>query len=153
MNHVEPVTIAIDGELEERLLWIGPDGRGLELEVVAIVMPEYVLVIHVMPTQLSSEDAMSAKYVAGPDVDLDHEVVRDKSGRRITERLARQIAEDTLHRAGAGRPSLTGPGRRSPEVKARVPEELRERLHAAAEREHTSSSELIRKALEQYLAS
>jgi hypothetical protein len=96
---------------------------------------------------------MSAKYVAGPDIDLDHEVVRDRSGRRITERRARQIAEETVKRAGAGRPSLTAPGRRSPEVKARVPEELRERLHAAAERENTSSSELIRKALEQYLAS
>jgi Ribbon-helix-helix protein, copG family len=74
-------------------------------------------------------------------------------GRRITEGRARQIADDTLTRTGAGRPSLTAPGGRSPEVRARVPEELRERVHAAAEREHTSSSQLIRKALEQYLAS
>jgi predicted transcriptional regulator len=36
---------------------------------------------------------------------------------------------------------------------ARVPEELRARLHEAAQREHTSSSDLIRRALEQYLAS
>lgn len=96
---------------------------------------------------------MSPKYVVGPDIDLDHEVVRDKKGRRITERRARQLAEDALEKAGVGRPSLTAPGRRSPEVKARVPEELRDRLQAAAEREHTSSSELIRKALEKYLAS
>jgi hypothetical protein len=52
MNHGEPLTVEGDGELGERLLWIGPDDRGLELEVVAIVLPEYVLVVHVMPTQL-----------------------------------------------------------------------------------------------------
>jgi hypothetical protein len=96
---------------------------------------------------------MSPKYVAGPDIDLDREVVRDRKGRRITERRARGLAADALEKAGVGRPSLTAPGRRSPEVKARVPEELRDRLHEAALRENTSSSELIRKALEKYLAS
>ena len=96
---------------------------------------------------------MSPKYVAGPDIDLDREAVRDRKGRRITERRAREIAADALEKARVGRPSLTAPGRRSPEVKARVPEELRDRLHEAASRENTSSSELIRKALEKYLAS
>ena len=38
---------------------------------------------------------MSAKYVAGPDIDLDDEVVYDKRGQRITEARARQIARDT----------------------------------------------------------
>ncbi len=35
-----------------RLLWIGPDDRGLNLEVVALVEPHYRLVIHVMPHPL-----------------------------------------------------------------------------------------------------
>ena len=96
---------------------------------------------------------MSAKYVAGPDIDLDDEVVYDKQGQRITEARARQIARDTLAIAPSGRPSLSAPGQRSPEVKARVPEELRARLQEAARREHTSTSDLIRKALERYLAS
>ncbi len=96
---------------------------------------------------------MSAKYVAGPDIDLDAEVVRDRKGLRIDERRSRQIAADALERVGAGRPSLTGRGKRSPEVKARVPEELRDRLHDAAEREGTTTSDLVRKALERYLAS
>lgn len=95
---------------------------------------------------------MSPKHVAGPDIDLDNEVVLDKKGRRITEARARQIATETLEKAGAGRPSLTAPGRPSPEVKARVPAELHLRLHEAAQREHTSTSNLIRKALERYLA-
>lgn len=96
---------------------------------------------------------MSPNHVAGPDIDLDTEVVLDKRGQRITEARARQIATETLEKAAAGRPSLTAPGRRSPEVKARVPQELHVRLQEAAQREHTSTSDVIRKALEQYLAS
>jgi hypothetical protein len=96
---------------------------------------------------------MSKKYVAGPDIDLDVEIVKDKKGRRITERRAEAIAAETLAKAGAGRPSLTGPGTKSPEIKARVPEELRQRLATAARDRGTTSSTLIREALERYLAS
>jgi len=96
---------------------------------------------------------MSAKYVAGPDIDLDVEVVKDKQGQRITEQRAQQMATDALARAGVGRPSLTRPGARSPEIKARVPEELRDRLTAAARERGTTASTLIREALESYLAS
>lgn len=31
-------------------VWIGPDDRGVELEIVALDLPEYYLVVHVMPT-------------------------------------------------------------------------------------------------------
>ena len=96
---------------------------------------------------------MSKRFVAGPDIDLDVEVVKDKKGRRITERRAEAIAAETLVKAGVGRPSLTGPGTRSPEIKARVPEELRQRLATAARDRGTTSSTLIREALERYLAS
>jgi hypothetical protein len=34
------------------LLWIGTDDRGVELEIVAAVLPDLYLVIHVMPTAL-----------------------------------------------------------------------------------------------------
>ena len=34
----------------------GPDDRGLELEIVAIVEPEYLLVIHVMPYRYRRRD-------------------------------------------------------------------------------------------------
>ncbi len=96
---------------------------------------------------------MSAKYVAGPDIDLDVEVVKDKQGQRITEQRAQEMATDALARAGVGRPSLTQPGTRSPEIKARVPEELRDRLTTAARERGTTASTLIREALESYLAS
>lgn len=35
---------------DERLVYIGVDDRGRELEIIAVLMPEYFLVIHVMPT-------------------------------------------------------------------------------------------------------
>lgn len=96
---------------------------------------------------------MTAKYTAGPDINLDVEEVRDKLGERITEARAKEIAAAALQKAGVGRPSLTAPGRRSPEVKARVPIELRDRLHAAAQQRGISTSELVREALDRYLAS
>lgn len=62
---------------------------------------------------------MSARPNVGPDIDLDVEVVRDNKGDRITEARAKEIAAAALQQAGVGRPPLTAPGRRSPEVKAR----------------------------------
>jgi predicted DNA-binding protein len=94
-----------------------------------------------------------SRYVGGADVDLDSEVVLDEHGRRITEERARELAEEALRTVRAGRPSLTAPGERSPEVKARVPADLRQRLTDEAERRGTTTSELVRRALEEYLAS
>ncbi|HUR51108.1 MAG TPA: hypothetical protein VMZ11_03185 [Mycobacteriales bacterium] len=49
MSTSEPEVIASDDSPRVRLLWIGQDDRGLDLEILAIVEPEYLLVIHVMP--------------------------------------------------------------------------------------------------------
>lgn len=94
-----------------------------------------------------------SRYVSGPDVDRDSEVVLDQHGRRITERRAQVLAEDAVRRVRAGRPSLTAPGEHSPQVKARVPAELRQRLTEEVKRRGTTTSELVRRALEEYLAS
>ena len=40
-----------EGESAQRV-WIGNDNRGLELEIVAVVLEDYLLVTHVMPTSL-----------------------------------------------------------------------------------------------------
>ena len=37
------------GDLDDRLLFIGRDEKGVELEVIAIAQPDHLLVIHVMP--------------------------------------------------------------------------------------------------------
>lgn len=49
INTIEPEVIPTDDTNRSQLLWIGPDDRGLDLEIVAIVEPDYLLVIHVMP--------------------------------------------------------------------------------------------------------
>ncbi len=51
INHTEPTAVPADEETREQLVWVGRDDRDLELEVVAIVEPDYLLVIHVMPYQ------------------------------------------------------------------------------------------------------
>jgi len=49
LENNEPVAfLSIYGE-DQKLLWIGQDDRGLELEIVAVKLVEHILVIHVMP--------------------------------------------------------------------------------------------------------
>jgi hypothetical protein len=91
------------------------------------------------------------KYVFGPDIDLDVEVVLDKRGRRITEARAQQIARQILRENAAGRPSLTGAKIVSPEVKARVPQGMKDKLDREAKKLGLTPSALIRQALEEYL--
>jgi hypothetical protein len=52
INHVEPTRVPATSRLGPRLVWTGPDDRGVELEIVALDLPEEVIVIHVMPTDL-----------------------------------------------------------------------------------------------------
>jgi hypothetical protein len=86
----------------------------------------------------------------GPDVDLDADDVRLADGTRLTNEVAAQVVQDA--RRAAGRPSLTGPGKHSPQVSARVPAELRDAAERQAKREGKSVSQLIRELLERYLA-
>jgi hypothetical protein len=46
----EPIVVpARDDQADDRLLFIGEDDRGVELEVIAVQLPDCLLVIHVMP--------------------------------------------------------------------------------------------------------
>ena len=45
----EPDVIPAEEGLDERLLFVGRDERGVQLEVIAITQPDHLLVIHVMP--------------------------------------------------------------------------------------------------------
>ena len=94
--------------------------------------------------------ARSTKYRLGKDVNLRKEIVRDLSGHRITDRRVKQIVKE-VRKKTAGRPSLTKPNVISPEVKARVPIQLKKALDRKAIQSGTSPSELIRAALERYL--
>lgn len=49
LESYEPtLVLASDGQ-DQKLLWIGQDDRGLELEVIALELSDCILVIHVMP--------------------------------------------------------------------------------------------------------
>jgi predicted HicB family RNase H-like nuclease len=93
---------------------------------------------------------MARKYQAGPDVGPE-EVVRDSKGNVIDDAYIERAVEDVHRQVGRGRPSLTEPGAVSPEVKARVPAELKERVNRESRRQGKSVSEFIRDALERYL--
>ena len=47
-----PGPCACDGQRRRKLVWIGADDRGIELEIVALDLPDAIVVIHVMPTAL-----------------------------------------------------------------------------------------------------
>lgn len=49
---VTPTDVAATDDFDARRVWIGPDDRGVELEIVAVVLQAELLVIHVMPTAL-----------------------------------------------------------------------------------------------------
>lgn len=52
INSVDPDHIVATATADARLVWIGNDDRGVELEIVALDLDEAVIVIHVMPTGL-----------------------------------------------------------------------------------------------------
>ena len=49
---VEPQAVPTTEVADARLVWIGLDDRGIELEIVALDLDEAVVIIHVMPTDL-----------------------------------------------------------------------------------------------------
>ena len=49
---VEPQAVPATEVAGARLVWIGLDDRGIELEIVALDLDEAVVIIHVMPTGL-----------------------------------------------------------------------------------------------------
>ena len=86
-----------------------------------------------------------------PTVSLDE--VCDEDGHPITEAsLARLV--DAAHElvAQRGRPSLTAPGTRSPQVTLRLSEPVKERLVQVAAAQHRRQSDVVRDALTQYLS-
>ena len=98
-------------------------------------------------------EVLGKKYVWGPDIDFDKEVVLDQNGVRYTNaRIDEMVREIEEFGPYVGRPSLTAPAVHSPEVKARVPKSLKKRLEAEAKRRGKTPSILIRQALEEFLA-
>ena len=52
IGSVEPTLVAASDTADARLLWLGMDDRGVELEIVALDRDDAVVVIHIIPTGL-----------------------------------------------------------------------------------------------------
>jgi hypothetical protein len=52
INGSMPVAVPASEVADARLVWTGLDDRGVELEIVALDLPEALVVIHVMATSL-----------------------------------------------------------------------------------------------------
>lgn len=87
----------------------------------------------------------------GPDVDLDKEAVYLGDGRRLTERVADEIAERALDRH-RGRPSVSGGRQRTPSLTVRVPEPTREALEKLAKSQGKRLADVSREALDEYIS-
>jgi hypothetical protein len=92
------------------------------------------------------------KYTFGPDIDLNKTIVRDKNGKRITNKRAEKMAVDAIERV-LGRPSLTAKNVESPQLKVRVPIKLKKALDKEAKRRGETKSAIVREALEKFLKS
>lgn len=87
-----------------------------------------------------------------PVIDLDKEDIRLKDGARLTDELAASIAEEALTKARAGRPSLSGAAKSSPQIAFRVPDDVRDAVEQLAASEGKTVSQIAREALEEYVA-
>jgi hypothetical protein len=52
INTTTPQQVPASEIADARLVWIGADDRGVELEIVALDLDDAIVVIHVMPTSL-----------------------------------------------------------------------------------------------------
>ena len=87
----------------------------------------------------------------GPDVDLAKDAVYLGDGRRLTARLADEIAERAVARH-RGRPSVSGGPQRTPSLTVRVPQPTREALEKLAKSQGKRLADVSREALDEYIA-
>jgi hypothetical protein len=88
------------------------------------------------------------KYIVGPDVDLDSEVVLLSDGTRLTNKLAAKMARDAIKQL-RGRPSLTAAAVESPQLKVRVPVKLKKAIEKEAKRRGETTSTIVREVLQE----
>ena len=91
---------------------------------------------------------LKSKYVVGPDVDLDSEVIFLPDGTRLTNKLAAKMARDAIKQV-RGRPSLTAVSVESPQLKVRVPQKLKKAIEKEAKRRGETTSTVVREVLQE----
>lgn len=88
------------------------------------------------------------RYYLAPGPDIPDEEVVLPDGRRLTDEVRGELVAEIRETARvAGRPSLTAPGRRSPQIGVRLPEDECAAVRAAAARLGITTSEFARRAI------
>lgn len=88
------------------------------------------------------------RYYLAPGRDVPDEDVVLPDGRHLTEDVrAELVAEVREATRGTGRPSLTAPGRRSPQIGVRLPADERAAVRVAAAKLGITTSEFARRAI------
>lgn len=101
------------------------------------------------------QQAILAGEVEVDDEDLDDHPITLPSGRVLDEAGAEAYGREVADRAARlrGRPSLTAPGEHSPKITVRVTPALKQEIAALAAREGRRPADVVRDALEEYVAS
>ena len=94
----EDVAVVISPELFEELV-----SAQEELEDIAAVDAAMKDNSPGTPREQVQETEIKEKYVLGPDIDLDVEIVLDKQGNRITEARAQEIAREVMREVHSSR--------------------------------------------------
>lgn len=92
---------------------------------------------------------MGKKYTAGPPVDLDKEIVRDKRGLRIDQQYVNEVLEAADAVRPPGRPSLAGKPGTSPQIAVRLPVDTYDRAVALARERGITLAALAREAVDE----
>ena len=100
-----------------------------------------------MEPRMTHKDALEALATM---TDADFETVDDAHD--LSDDDIAQLVDNGRRAWGGGRPSLTAPGRHSPALNIRVPEETKHRLEQAAATQGRRQSDIVREALDVYLA-
>jgi hypothetical protein len=48
LENYQPMVVSDVSNVQQKYRWVGKDQKGLELEIIAVATPQYLLVIHVM---------------------------------------------------------------------------------------------------------
>lgn len=108
-----------------------------------------------MKSQVRRADGSTVE-VSVSSIDLDKDVVLRADGTRYTEADAVCDADEIVARRrapGGGRRSLQGTSGASPQIGVRLPSDLKNRLRERAAHDGVRESDVVRQAIEAFLAS
>jgi len=107
-----------------------------------------------MKDELQRAIAKGQVKIIDDDRDLDVDPITLPDGTVLDNAAAERLGDDVGAQAVAkrGRPSLTAPGQHSPRVTARVHPDVKASVEAVAERDGKRPTDIVREAIEEYLA-